>query len=118
MTNATKAGRPTKPIPEKRGSWVSFRTSRDEDAVIAGKAAEAGLSVSAYCRLAALGQSISANRNVIPMEVIGQLRRLGNNLNQVLKEARFNNFPPDVAKQAESALREISDYLRRTFHGS
>lgn len=114
-TDASK-GRPKLGEEDRRGARVTVRFSGDEQAALEGMAAEAGLSVSAFVRAAALGAPITVRRDGMPMAVVGQLRRLGNNLNQVLKEARFQNFPPQVAREAETALQEVSTYLRSAFH--
>lgn len=115
----THKGRPKKATPERLGEGVRFRLTASERAAIEGRAAEAGLSLSDYCRQAALTGRVTVRGNSgVPMGVIGQLRRLGNNLNQVLKEARQNNFPAHLGDEAEAALREISAYLRGAFHDS
>lgn len=109
-------GRPKIAAEDLRGARVTVRFSGEEQAALEGMAAEAGLSVSAFVRAAALGARITVQRDGVPMAVVGQLRRIGNNLNQVLKEARYNNFPPHIAAEAETALQEVSRYLRSAFH--
>ena len=116
MMNAARKGRPTISTTERRSELVKFRATPEEDAAITGRAAEANLTVSEYCRAAALGLPIIVHRDATPMEVIAQLRRIGNNLNQVLREARFNNFPPPVADECEATLRELSAYLRKLLY--
>lgn len=116
-TRAQQAkGRPKLTAEDRRAARLTIRFSDEEQAALEGLAAEAGLSVSAFVRAAALGARITVQRDGVPMAVVGQLRRLGNNLNQVLKEARFQNFPPQIAAEAETALQEVSRYLRSAFH--
>lgn len=116
MMNAARKGRPTISTADKRSEVVKFRASPDEQTAIEGRAAEAKLTVSEYCRAASLGLPIIVHRDATPMEVIAQLRRIGNNLNQVLREARFNNFPPPVADHAEETMRDLSAYLRKLLY--
>ncbi len=110
-------GRPKLDPDARRSRATSIRFSPEEQAAIEGLAAQAQLSVSAYLRAAALGTRITVRDEAVPAAVIAQLRRIGNNLNQVVRESRFNQYPPDVVAEAKSCIREIAKYIRRELHG-
>ena len=110
-----RGGRPKLDDTDRRSAPISVRFSADELAAVQGQAAMAGLSVSAFVRAAALGQRIAVRREAVPMAAVGQLRRLGNNLNQILREARVNHFPASTAVLADACLAEINAFLRKVF---
>ena len=113
-----RGGRPPLPDAERRGHVVNFWVTTDEQARLTARAALAGVTVSAYVRDAALADAgtMPARRSRRPAgpdlgAVVAQLQRLGNNLNQILREARFGHFPPDVTAQAGAALEAMTAYL-------
>ena len=111
-------GRPRKEAADKRDSYIGFWASAKEKAAIEARAAEAAApSLSHFARSASLSEPIRAGRKPTHSpELVAQLRRVGNNLNQCLKEARVGNFPPEVAVAAEEALKEVSAVLRAQLH--
>ena len=116
-TRRKTGGRPRKERAERKDSFISFRVNDEEYAAIFARAQSIGRPVSDFARAAALGYPIRQNRpSQHSPELVAQLRRIGNNLNQCLKEAHIGNFPPQVADAAEEALREISKVLRAQFH--
>lgn len=114
-----KGGRKRKPPDELRGQWIGFRGTAAERAAIQERASAAGFSTISDFARAALGDVPARVRRgpSYPPEVVAQLRRLGNNVNQTLREARFGNFPPQVATAAEEALQDVSKFLRSLLHG-
>ena len=112
-----RGGRPALPDSERRGQAVTFWVTPDELVRLTARAAGAGLSVSAHVRCAALaepGQPARRSRRHADRDlgaVVAQLQRLGNNLNQILREARFGHFPPAVTSQAGDALEAMTGYL-------
>lgn len=110
-------GRPKLDNAARRSSPISIRLTFDERVRLEGAAAQAGLSLGEFMRRASLGHRMKSQpAEAASMAAVGQLRRLGNNLNQILKEARFQNFPPSVAVQADECLSQITRHLRRLFH--
>ena len=111
-----RGGRPALPDSERRGQAVTFWVTPDELERLTARAAGAGLSVSAHVRGAALADMATPTRYRRRHDrdlgaVVAQLQRLGNNLNQILREARFGHFPPAVAGQAGDALEAMTGYL-------
>ncbi len=80
----------TKEKKERRAWWIpKIRATFSELARIQGKAEEAGLSLSAYVRRSALECVIVVRDSVIDKTLIYQLTRIGNNLNQLTKQANI-----------------------------
>jgi hypothetical protein len=113
-----RGGRPRKPPQDKHDEFITFRVTPEQRAQGEEKAARAGLSLSAYSRAAFLGDTVRiVVRKGAPPEVILQLRYMGNNVKQVLHEARLGNFPPHVEAKAAEALDIINAELRALLHG-
>ena len=112
----SRGGRPRLPAAELRGGHVGYRATPSEHADLEARAAGAGLSVSAFIRDTMHGAQTSSRRTRGRTDlgpVVAQLARLGNNLNQVLREARFGNFRPETRHAAEEALQAAAAYLRK-----
>ncbi|MGE7416173.1 plasmid mobilization protein [Methylobacterium tarhaniae] len=114
-----RGGRKPKPAPDVRDKFIGYRSTAAEHAEIRDRALAAGFaSVSDFARSSLEGSGVRLRRGPsYPPEVVAQLRRLGNNVNQTLREARYKNFPPEVGEAAEEALHEVSVYLRSLLHG-
>lgn len=112
-----RTGRPKKTTEAVRSRPTTFWATTAEEAAIMARAASAGMSVSAYVRDAALGVPIRAARRDYAPEIVVQLRRAGNNLNQCLYEARVGNFRPSTARATEDALRKLEAAMHAIFHG-
>ncbi len=69
---------------------LSFRLSRDEKKAINDNAKKAGLSLSDYQRKACLEPIIVAKDNVVDKDLVHQLLKIGNNLNQLTKHAHVH----------------------------
>lgn len=113
-----KGGRPRKQQAERRDAYVGFWVTADEHAAITARATAAGVTaVGSFARAAALAAPIrTARPSTHSPELVAQLRRTGNNLNQCLVEARRGNFPPAVAVAVEDAIKEVSAALRAQLH--
>jgi uncharacterized protein (DUF1778 family) len=107
------------PVPMKstasRGAPIAFRPTQEERALVTGKAAEAGLTVSDFCRMAATGKTIYRNDNV-PMELVGVMRSAGRSLMEALNEGRKVGFPPATMTALENAAKEMERAFRSIFH--
>lgn len=79
-----RTGRPRLDAARKRTVLVSVRFSSEELKEVDRKAAVAGLRRAAYCRKVVLGARI---RSLADHAARGELRRLGNNLNQLAYHA-------------------------------
>jgi Mobilization protein NikA len=100
---------------EKRKSQRvrTLRISDRQDAELISKARAAGVSVSGYIRRRCCTAQDVKPRKLIPVEVQevmrlrGQLGRLGNNLNQIVRRENFNENPfADEYRQALAGVRE------------
>lgn len=113
-----RGGRPALPDAERRGRFVGFWITPTEQAQLGAAALAAGsLSVSAYLRTMAIdAQARPARRHSRQADpetglIVAQLQRIGNNLNQVLLEARRGHFPPSTEAAANDALDAMTAYL-------
>jgi len=87
--------RPTKDDAAKRShSLPPVRCTEDEKNIILGKADKAGMSVSEFMRSMALRGQIIVKGSSLNLEVAGQLRKLGVNLNQQTKKLNATGVMP------------------------
>jgi hypothetical protein len=112
---------PKKRGEERRQHHVSFTVNTAELASMASHAEAAGVSVSAFIRTAVEAASgpgaIAPDRrrrrrsaaDVGPF--VAQLARLGNDLNQLLREGRSGHFPASTVAAIEEAAQAVSTYF-------
>jgi hypothetical protein len=93
-------------LPDARGKFVAVRCSATEHATLTAAAAQAGLSVGAYLRTLALGRpGLRAVRRP-PVEkealarLLGELGRIGSNVNQLARVANTTGDTPDAPELA------------------
>lgn len=91
--------------------FPSVRCSANDLLIIRSKAAEAGVSVSAYIRTMCVDGTVTARMPMADLDLIIQLRRIGNNLNQLTKHthARGGENPAQLV----SVLSELERILQR-----
>jgi Bacterial mobilisation protein (MobC) len=102
----------------RRGKIIASRCLDEEFDAIAAKADKAGLAVAAFMRAAALGdpgpraqRRPPADQQVL-REGLGQLGRVGNNLNQIARALNIGKFPsPPELKEALDACKQICGRL-------
>jgi hypothetical protein len=113
-----RGGRPRKPGDKRLGFRVNFRITPEQWAKGEARAAEAGLSLSAYSRASFNGDTV---RIVVtqgpPPETLYQLRIMGNNLKQALHEARRGDFSAETETKVMQALDAINAELWTLLHG-
>ena len=103
----------------QRGKIIASRCLDEEFAAIAAKADKAGLAVAAFMRAAALGDAGPRAQRRPPADhkalrqILGELGRIGNNLNQIARalNTRGQPIPPGL----ESALSAFGP-LRRAIY--
>lgn len=110
MTNA-KGGRPKKAPQFSRTEQLSIRFSPDEYRRMSSKAAAADMTITEYCRSAALNKRMTSSAVATPDFATRQsLQRIGNNLNQIAK--RLNAQPSSSAPvELEGALRNLQTIM-------
>lgn len=92
---------------------VPIRFTLEERTVLNEAASRAGLTVSSYARARIMGSALarSVKRPSIDRELaarlIGQLGKIGSNLNQIARTANKNNAS---AREFEDALREAAEF--------
>lgn len=100
-------------VPDPRVRFIAVRCKPEEHAGITAAAAQAGLSVGAFLRAAALGSTGNRARRRPQLErkalaqVLGLIGRIGGNINQLAVIANTNGVLP-----RESQLLEISRDIR------
>jgi len=91
--------------------FPSVRCSERDLLIVQSKAAEAGVSVSAYVRTMCVDGTVIARMPKTDLDLIIQLRRIGNNLNQLTKRthARGGENPAQLV----SVLSDLERVLQR-----
>lgn len=75
---------------------------------IDAKAAASGLSVAEYCRRRVCGYRLPAPRkSAVPVGLLAELSRVGNNLNQIAHSANAGRALPAMAEQTLAELRDL-----------
>ena len=90
------------PMP-KRNLHATFRVTEEERKRIRENASAAGLIPSRYMRARALKQAIRAPRSVVERDLLRELSRLGNNLNQLTRLANAGTLPDSASLKARLA---------------
>jgi hypothetical protein len=105
-----KGGRPRKYQDGQQAPRATVRFNPAEYARVLEQADAAGLSVSDYCRQAALtGQIKAAIRpEIIPL--LNEMRAIGNNLNQIVKKAQADGIR-SIALKADGILTQLKTLL-------
>ena len=104
-----KGGRPAKKV--KRNCILVVRVTETERLLVAGKAREAGLSLSAWFRAAAKKTTVVARLRPEELASLRMLLGLANNLNQLARLAHREGLL-SVQGKCRQALEEIN----RTLH--
>lgn len=102
-------------LKRSRGSPMGFRPTDDERALVLGKAAEAGLTVSDYCRMAATGKPIYRNDNA-PMELVGVMRSSGLALQNTINEGQKGRLSSAAMTVVLQAGEDMGRAFRSIFH--
>jgi hypothetical protein len=97
-------------VPRTVGKLIRFRP--DELATIAERAGACGAPVARYIREVALGVTPRARRTEATAELIRQLARIGNNLNQLTRAASDGRGLGDAAR-LHALLDELVATIRR-----
>jgi hypothetical protein len=84
---ARRGGRPPLPAGEQRRCHLSIALTAAERAALEARAASAGLRPAVYLRQAALAGAATVDRRMDLTRLHVELRRIGNNLNQIAHAA-------------------------------
>ena len=85
------------------------RVTESERSQIALRAAEAGLSLSAFLRASALETAIVKREAIANKQLLRALSAIGNNLNQIAREVNIHGaVSPDLADRLNEALHRNS----------
>jgi len=107
--------RPTKSPDEKRTERLPYaRLTVSERVMVEAMANAAGLSVSDFARRAVLGQRIApptTRKGGIPVGLLSDLARIGNNLNQIARRANASGNMPAHLPDLIDQLRDTMDRL-------
>lgn len=107
---SAKPGRPSLAVAESRAERVAFRMTEEELARVQAEAARAGVSVSEYCRAAALGQRVRVRSAPDLSAALVSLNRVGVNLNQI---ARTLNAGQPVPVDLDEVLADVRAAVER-----
>ncbi len=89
------------PDPERRSLTSMVRLSPAELAELEESATAAGLAVATYLREVGLRHRVRPARCAVDLRLIGELNRLGNNLNQLLVLTYTHRAPAALAPSVE-----------------
>lgn len=117
MTDHGQNDTPTRKKSEarQRQEQVKLRCTKDEFNAIAAKASAAGMTTAAYARATMLGDAGPRAQRRLPADaqllrqVLGQLGRVGNNLNQI---AYHLNADEAIHTQVPELREALHDYNR------
>lgn len=102
---------------ERRELLKQFRVTEEEAAALASDAARAGVDFSTYCRLILLNAPLPRHKRVDMQAVgklIGEINRLGGNVNQIAKAANINGQPePESLDDIRGQLADIRNAAMR-----
>ena len=91
---------------------IIFRVTEEEAEQIKAKVQESGLSQKDYLMKVALGRKIQNTDGI--KAVIPELKRIGNNLNQIAKHMNEGNYPMmQEVKENQKELTELWQQLRQ-----
>jgi hypothetical protein len=94
-----------------KSSWVKLRVTSDEKAMIEQKANSAGLSTSKFIRNMANDAKVYEKYDRL---ISGQLKRIGNNLNQITKRVNAGlTLKPEIQDALRRVILAIEDELKR-----
>ena len=105
-----KGGRPRKYQTGQQAPRATVRFNPAEYERVLSQADAAGLSVSDFCRQAALTSEIKAaiRPEIIPL--LNEMRAIGNNLNQIVKKAQADGIR-SIALKADGILTQLKTLL-------
>ena len=89
------------------------RCTVEEKQLIRTKAKQAGMSLSAYIRAVSLGENIIIQETNADFETVRQLRKIGNNLNQLTKHYHSTGTKPYQLDAILSKLETLFDAMIR-----
>lgn len=102
--------RPQKTEKEKKKLRTSVCMTEEEKKLLVQKAKSAGLDLSPYLVACGLSKAIKAPITFFDRQGIGQLAKVGNNINQIAKAVNMANLDRklfDDALQQVEALQEL-----------
>ena len=103
-------GRPKN--PQKRDEQSTVYWSTLEYLAVKKRAEKAGLNLSDYCRQMVLTGKAQVRLTPAENEVLNQVARLGNNLNQIAHKANADGIR-SVAFEASRLLQQLSQLLNK-----
>ena len=109
-----RGGRPRMPPAARRRVQVNVWLTEAEEAVLGERARATGLALSVYVRTAALAIR-TAHLSEIPranLAVVGQLQRIGNNLNQLTRLANSGLLDPALGPVLDDIATKLQLFHR------
>lgn len=105
-------GRPQLPPAYRRTASILVRVSPAEHAAITARARETGRPVSRYLREVGVGLRPRVPAGAANAAAVRELGRIGNNLNQLAREANAGRLA-DLEARVEAALAELHAVVGR-----
>lgn len=110
--NKKKGGRPKKSAITRKDKTIAVCFSEPELYAIRHRAAKANLPLSVYCHDAILNGEIKEPLKKEELEILRSLSNEGNNLNQLVKTAKFLNIKR-LENEAISVLEAIRNIINK-----
>jgi hypothetical protein len=106
-----QGGRPRKSDEEKRSGVIGVRVTEEERRIIERNAD--GQDLSSFLRQAGMGQLRRGRIPLVFREIAGQLSRIGNNLNQLVRLAHTGRFPAHLEALLQRFYAEVVKWRRQ-----
>lgn len=107
-----KGGRPRKTSVSRKSKTVGVCFSEPELYAIKHRAKQAGLPLSIYCHDAVLNAKVVEALKKEDVDLLKSLSNMGNNLNQLVKTARFTSLE-QLGNESKSVLDDIQNIINK-----
>lgn len=107
-----KGGRPRKTSVSRKSKTVGVCFSEPELYAIKHQAKQAGLPLSIYCHDAVLNAKVVEALKKEDVDLLKSLSNMGNNLNQLVKTARFTSLE-QLENESKSVLDDIQNIINK-----
>lgn len=98
-----------------KSSSITFRVSDHEKKRITSKSSHAKISISDFCRYAALGKEIKRVDGLDDLNY--QIKKIGNNINQIAKQVNIRNFYNPDLEEINANLGVAIDCISKILGG-
>lgn len=114
-SHKNKGGRPKKKESERKNKTIAVCFSEREYHAIKHRATRTNLTLSQYCHDAILNAKITEPLKKEDLHILKGIANMGNNLNQIMRVARFTNLK-QIEQTAQELLEQIQSVTQKLSH--